>query len=689
MKTELLAPAGSFHALTAAVQSGADAVYLGGDLFSARQGAANFTIEEMKRAVDYCHMYGVKVYAAVNTLIKEKELEQLVSYIEEITKIDVDAVIVQDMGAVQLFRQISPDMPLHASTQMTVTTADGVRALEKLGFERVVLARELSERAVAQICRETKAEIEVFCHGALCMCYSGQCLMSSIIGGRSGNRGRCAQPCRLPYTLLENGEPVANGHLLSTKDLSLINKLDSLKNIGVSSLKIEGRLKKPEYVAAVVGIYRKYLDSGENVREADKQELLSAFNRSGLTEGYFSSQTGKMMMSLKTPSNVADELFSADVQRRAREDADVRKINISVSFTLHSDDVCRVTASDGVHTVCTHGTQKSESAINRPLDAERVRTQLLKTGGTPFTVCDTSIIIDDGITVPVSEINSVRRAAADALITARQTMPERRICDYSKQLIHKTYDEDIALTVQAETAEQLRAISKFSVDTLYVPASLYSETLQMFPDTNVVLRLSELDDGNIISGVPAVMAQCLSQTRSYADRRVYGGFRLNIYNSEAARFYENLVSVTLSPELNLREIQELTENADITAETIVYGRLPLMMMKNCPIKASCGKCQKKTQKYSLRDRRGEIFPLICGDECISILLNSKPIFMADKVEDLRRAKINRIRLVFTVENFSECGKIMNVYERAFSGEAVQNPFSESGFTRGHYYRGVL
>ena len=458
MKTELLAPAGSFRALTAAVQSGADAVYLGGDLFSARQGAANFTIEEMKRAVDYCHMYGVKVHAAVNTLIKEKELEQLVSYIKEITKIGVDAVIVQDMGAVRLFRQISPDMPLHASTQMTVTTADGVRALEKLGFERVVLARELSERTVAQICRETKAEIEVFCHGALCMCYSGQCLMSSIIGGRSGNRGRCAQPCRLPYTLLENGESAANGHLLSTKDLSLINKLDSLKNMGVSSLKIEGRLKKPEYVAAVVGIYRKYPDSGENVREADKQELLSAFNRSGLTEGYFSSQTGKMMMSLKTPSNVADELFSTDVQRRAREDADVRKINISVSFTLHSDDVCRVTASDGVHTVCTHGTQKSESAINRPLDAERVRTQLLKTGGTPFTVCDTSIIIDDGITVPVSEINSVRRAAADALITARQTMPERRICDYSKQLIHKTYDEDIALTVQAETAEQLRAI---------------------------------------------------------------------------------------------------------------------------------------------------------------------------------------------------------------------------------------
>ena len=256
MDMELLAPAGSSAALHAAVQSGADAVYLGGSRFGARHSAENFTAEDMKKWVDYCHLYGVDVHVTVNTLIKEKEIAALQEYVKELNNIGVDALIVQDIGAAEIIKNTIPDMTLHASTQMTVTSLEGVKYLENMGFSRVVLARELSEKEIEHICKNAKAEIEVFVHGAICMCYSGQCLMSSILGGRSGNRGRCAQPCRLPYELLEKDKSAGNGYILSPKDMALVNDLGTLNKIGVASLKIEGRLKRAEYVSAVVGVYR-------------------------------------------------------------------------------------------------------------------------------------------------------------------------------------------------------------------------------------------------------------------------------------------------------------------------------------------------------------------------------------------------------------------------------------------------
>ena len=437
MAMELLAPAGSSAALNAAVQSGADAVYLGGSRFGARHSAENFTAEDMKKWVDYCHLYGVDVHVTVNTLIKEKEIAALQEYVKELNNIGVDALIVQDIGAAEIIKNTIPDMTLHASTQMTVTSLEGVKYLENMGFSRVVLARELSEKEIEHICKNAKAEIEVFVHGAICMCYSGQCLMSSILGGRSGNRGRCAQPCRLPYELLEKGKSAGNGYILSPKDMALVNDLGTLNKIGVASLKIEGRLKRAEYVSAVVGVYRKYLDmlgtkKGETVSKRDMQELLDAFSRTGFTDGYFKGNLGKNMMRHDTPSNSAENRFTEEAKKRAKENANIRKIPISIMGTLKSDSPFELTFydNDGNYAY-TQGTLNAEAARQKAMDEKRLREQLLKLGSTPFECEEISVFVDDGITLPIKEINSVRRDAAEKLMLERQSRETGRVTEYS------------------------------------------------------------------------------------------------------------------------------------------------------------------------------------------------------------------------------------------------------------------
>ena len=343
---ELLSPAGNAAALGAAVQSGADAVYLGGSEFGARHSAENFSLDEIKRWTDYCHLYGVQVHVTVNTLVKEKELTRLQEYVKGLSFAGVDALIIQDIGAAEIIKNTIPDMTLHASTQMTVTSLEGVKYLEDIGFERVVLARELSSEEIAYICKNTDAEIEVFVHGAVCMCYSGQCLMSSVIGGRSGNRGRCAQPCRLPYELLENGKNISSGYLLSPKDLALVNELKSLNEMGVTSLKIEGRLKRAEYVSAVVGIYRKYLDTLGVASQKDMNELLDAFSRTGFTDGYFKNNLGKNMMSYDIPGNSSENKFSEAAKQRAADNANIRKIPVNIAGVLKTDSPLEVTMYD-------------------------------------------------------------------------------------------------------------------------------------------------------------------------------------------------------------------------------------------------------------------------------------------------------------------------------------------------------
>lgn len=683
---ELLAPAGGEAALRAAVQSGADAVYMGGPKFGARHSAENFSVGDIKKWTEYCHLYDVDVHVAVNTLVKEKELGSLVEYAYELNDAGVDALIVQDMGAARLIHKALPDMALHGSTQMTVTSLDGVKYLEELGFSRVVLARELSAKEIEYIVRGAKAEIEVFVHGAICMCYSGQCLMSSILGGRSGNRGRCAQPCRLPYSLTEHGRTAEQGYLLSPKDMALVNDLKTLREIGVSSLKIEGRLKRAEYVSAVVGIYRKYLDNTRPISDKDMNELKAAFSRSGFTNGYFRENLGRGMMSHKNPGN-GENSFTADAKARTLENANVRKIPIDIVGTLKKNAPVEITIYDeNGNCVTQSGTQNSERAKNKPMDKERFLAQVLKLGTTPFVAENTVIDIDDGITIPIKEINNVRRAATDMLIQERKKRPDKKAVRINiENSIKREMPENIEIVVQVSGIEQAKAAIKEGIKCIYAPAKLAKEIKKLSDKVNVIARACDIFREENIEG-DSVMVSSPAAIHFYKNKKLYGDFRLNAFNSETVKSFSELERITVSPELNLNEIRSIAQNTKAQLEVIAYGRIPLMIMRNCPIKAA-GHCQKNKNIYSLRDRKNEEFPLICTDNCNAVLLNSKPIYMADKLSDLTELKINALRLIFTVENYAQCGKIIKEYRNALGGKPADKP-EDNSFTRGHYYRGV-
>lgn len=690
MSIELLAPAGSPAALRAAVQSGADAVYLGIDTFGARQSAENFSLDELPKWIDYCHLYGVDVHVTVNTLIKNNELSKLSECVKRLNNAHADALIIQDLGAAEIIKNTVPDMTLHASTQMTVTSLEGVKYLENMGFSRVVLARELSKNEIEYICKNAQAEIEVFVHGAICMCYSGQCLMSSILGGRSGNRGRCAQPCRLPYELMEKGQCAGRGYILSPKDMSLINELGTLNEAGVKSLKIEGRLKRAEYVSAVVGIYRKYIDNPKEVTAQDMQELKDAFSRTGFTDGYFKGQLGKAMMSHKISGNSSDNKFTADAVLRTSENANARKIPVNIAGTLKEGAPLEVVMYDNDgNCFDAVGTLNSETAVNKPLDKTRFKEQLLKLGSTPFEAVSAEVYTDSGITIPVKEINAVRRTAVDGLIKKRIERHTGRICDSELLTAHERKENDIILTAEVSSEEQLEAAIQAGIKRVYAPARIMNKRLVGMAQSNrteLVEKASEIFSVQEITS-DAVLVSSSAAVYKYAEKRLYGDFRLNVFNSRTAEHFSKLQGITLSPELNLHEIRDILKYTTAQTEIIGYGHLPLMIMKNCPVRAM-GKCQKGRQIYTLRDRKNEEFPIICSDDCRSVLLNSKPLFTADKITDLTDLKINSIRLIFTVEKFSQCGKIIDVYKRAMKGEKIE-PMRENTFTRGHLYRGVL
>lgn len=688
---ELLAPAGGMAQLKAAVQSGADAVYLGAGDFSARAGAENFNFSQLKAAVDYCHLYNVKVHCALNTLIKENELKAALQTAEEINRCGVDAIIIQDIGLASVIKKAMPDIELHASTQMTVTSLEGVKYLEEKGFSRVVLARELSYKEIGGIVKGAKAETEVFIHGAICQCYSGQCLMSSFLGGRSGNRGRCAQPCRQQYDLLENGKKCSSAYILSPKDMALINHIAELKKAGVVSLKIEGRLKSPEYVSAVVGVYRKYLNDIKHVSETDMQELKNAFSRSGFTDGYFTGKTGAEMMSHKNPANNSGNIYTSEAKERAAGKI-IRKINIKIFASLIEGDVLRVTMydNDGNYAAC-EGKIPAEKAHNRPMTTERLREQLIKLGSTVFICDETEIEIDEGITIPIKEINDVRRRACEKLSELRTSREGKRIFDIIIPDQAAANPKDIYLTAEVQTVEQGRAVIKAGgVKRIFAPANTANELLKECGSVEIVTKTADIFEVENIK-TKYVSVSSPGAMLYYGEKARYGDFRLNIYNSVSAEQFSELACITLSPELNLHEISDITSHFSRTeTEIIGYGYIPVMIMRNCPIKAM-GKCQNGKNMYSLKDKKKMEFKVICrkaSNGCKAILLNSLPVFTADIIDSIRKTKINCIRLNFTVENSVQCGKIVEVYKSALDGQAVKKP-AENTFTRGHLKRGVL
>ena len=685
---ELLAPAGGMAELKSAIQSGADAVYLGADMFSARAGAGNFTKDQLKEAVEYAHFYGIKVHCAINTLIKEKELSSAIDTAIMAVECGVDALIIQDIGLAQHLRKILPKTELHASTQMTVTSLEGVRYLEEQGFSRVVLARELSMAEIEKIVKGAKAEIEVFVHGAICMCYSGQCLMSSILGGRSGNRGRCAQPCRLCYDLLESDKAVDSAYILSPKDMALVEHLGKLKKIGVVSLKIEGRLKSAEYVSAVTAIYRKYIDNPQKVSREDMTELRNAFSRSGFTDGYFTDTLGKGMMSHKNPANNSGSTFTKEATERAAGKV-VRRIPITIYAQLHKGEALSLTAYDNEgNCVTVTGDIVAEKAINTPLDKDRLSEQLEKLGATNFVAEEIQVDLDDGITVPIKEINHVRRNMCDMLWQARVGENERVINNTPLEFVENKETKTPYLTATVRTLEQGKAVIKSGgVKRVYASPDVAKELAKSSKGCEIITKLSDIVAEEDVP-TEYTMVSSAGAMYKYTNKAQYGDFRLNAFNSLTVNALSHLKCVTLSPELNLREIEDITRHAkDIETEIIAYGRIPLMIMRNCPIKAM-GKCQNGRDVYSLRDRKNMEFPIMCDKDCRAVLLNSKPIYTADIMDEILKANASCLRLDFTLETPRECSEIISQYTRALAGEKV-GAMQENTFTRGHLRRGVI
>ena len=676
---EILAPAGSFECLKAAIFGGADAVYVGGSRFSARKNAANFDDEELKRAVDFCHIYGAKIYVAINILIKETEIKSALSFLEYVRQIGADGVIIQDLGLFLSARKSLPDLKINASTQMTIHNTEGAKMAERLGADRVVLSREVSFSEIEKIKKNTDIELEVFVHGALCMSYSGQCLMSSIIGGRSGNRGACAQPCRLMYKLLEGEKEVTKAMpLLSPKDLCLIKKLSDLDKAGVSSLKIEGRMKSPEYVGLVSRVYSDALKFGYN--EAETEKMLAAFSRGGSSEGYFYGKTFKKMMDYESGAKIDKEILS-DVKV---SDKTERKIPIEMSFYAAPNEEISLFAAAKGESVYILG-EVAEIAQKVSLDEERASVQLKKLGDTPFFAENITCDIKENTAVSIKTINELRRRATESL--------ENKICEnfrkeYKKAEFfanEKREHKGGKLTCECMTAEQAKTAENLGIKEVYVPISERSKIKN--PDDFIFTLPAVIKDGEEpdLSGINKICAQNIGQL-DFQDKEIYAGHRLNIFNSGAVKSLENMgvKKIVLSPELNLKEIENLAPFCTTTPDVIAYGRLPLMYMENCVIK-SANTCACKEKNFFLKDRMGEIFP-VANENCRNIILNSKVIFMADKIEEIKKTGVN-LRLMFTTENEKETEEIILKYQKALNGERIEAP--EGGFTRGHFARGVI
>ncbi len=698
---ELLAPAGNFDCLTAAVQNGADAVYFSGKAFGARGYADNFERPELERALDYCHLRGCKAYITVNTLVLDKEMAELADYLLFLNKAGADAVIVQDLGVVSLIRECCPELPVHASTQMSVHNTAGVKKLESLGIKRTVLARELSKNDITEIVNATNMEIEIFAHGAMCMSYSGQCLMSSMLGGRSGNRGKCAQPCRLPYQI--NGEQDAKFYL-SLKDMSLLNHLAELQNIGVTSLKLEGRMKGAAYVAAVVQTYRRCLDSGKQPSNEDLQLLSSVFFRGGYSDGYFTAQTGRQMFALDKPDNPYQKENSETTKELLKTFVNTENIcrKLKGHLTLSPGQFPEIQWDcDGV-TVSYIGTERVQTAQQRPLTQESVLMQMIKTGGTVFRVEKLNIALEPDCFLPAKALNELRRESLARL-------QEQIIASFKrKHLQQGAFPDIIALKLRKQavaeheeyrcsvlTLEQFRAVKKFSFAKIGVPlslaikhlAELQQEKVRIVLIPPVILREEQWrkcqKELKLLyeSGFHSLYIHNISMLDTELPYQKFASFRLNIFNRHAAEFFlkNGCSSVTISPELNLSQMRDIV--SAFSAEGIVYGRLPLMITENCIIRNRMN-CPCDEQSY-ITDRLGISFPVIRDDDiCRSVVLNAKPIYMADKEEDLRRSHITIRHLMFTTENKSECMAVCSEYFNKCDSVPLVD------FTRAHFYKGV-
>ncbi|MCR3759847.1 DUF3656 domain-containing U32 family peptidase [Clostridium felsineum] len=782
-KIELLAPAGSIESIYAAVQNGADAVYVGGSKFSARAYAENFNDEIMEKAVNYCHDYGVKLYVTVNTLIKQDEIKEVIKYIKFLYKIGVDALIVQDTSILELTQKYIPDFEIHASTQLTIHNGLGALYYKEKGFKRIVLSRELSLKEIEYISKELNIETEIFVHGALCVCYSGQCLMSSIIGGRSGNRGRCAQPCRQSYTLIDKttGQN-KKGYFLSTKDMCTIDILNKLIETGTSSLKIEGRMKKPEYAGGVVSSYRKAIDNKLNINK-EKNKLLKLFNREGFSRAYLLGNTGRDMMAYNFPKNtgifigkvlkdnsillkedlslkdgvrndikgaIVSKIFKDSVELKEAKAGEKVKIfphfykagddiyktldlkltkeieesfkndfkrkiylDLEVEFKLHDSFKISVSFAEGYSLGSNEKNRnikvevfgdKVEKAEKSPLVKERIEENLRKTGGTPFEINNIKFSSFDEGYIPMSILNSVRREAINKFKNLIEDSYKNR-SEFEIGKIESSEKKEVKipeLMISVSNKEQYEAVVEEGFQDVIVDIFKKNCDINIKELKDVYIKVPNIikeefynickiidESSHNIKGIVTANAGIISKYKNTL--KIIGDYKVNIFNSEALRFYKNdIVGCCLSTELSKNEIRELNKYKCMDTQLIVYGKIEAMVSEYCPIgsvfggkssKNNCaGTCMKSS--FVLKDKMGVEFDVITDKYCRSHIYNPLPVNLINNLEEIKTLGVDSFRVDFIDEDLDRVKKVLSWIKNGNVNEEFK------GFTRGSYKRGV-
>ena len=655
---ELLAPAGSFDALKAAISGGADAVYFGGGDFNARINAKNFSNEELKQAIDMLHSCGRKAYITLNTLVHNRELEDYLRFAEFVYKSGADALIVADIGGAEAIHRHLPDLELHASTQMSGHNLEQAKLLANHGFSRMVCARELPKDDIEYLVKNSPIEIEMFTHGALCVCHSGQCLFSSLVGGRSGNRGACAQPCRLPYTD-ENGK---QSYPLSLKDLSLSGHVTDLIDFGVHSLKIEGRMKSPEYVFGVVRAFRTLLDEGKNATPEELSQLARVFSRGGFTQGYYNRKINSSMLGIRSDEekNISKTtLYSSE----KIDEITPNKIKIDVAARIFLNSPIELTLTCGEIEVTACG-QIPEKAINAPLSEENIKKNLSKFGATNYEINNFTLECDDAVMLPISALNELRRNACQMLEKALEG--ERIVrSGFEKYLpVASKSAKQEKRTARFYRAEQITPLAREYFDTIYLPLQNYNGECEGIILPPVILDSEREKVNKMLTSAKSKGAKYalvgnlgaieLAKNHGFV---IHGDFRFNVYNNETVAKLENLgvQSIILSPELTIPQIRDVL--GDTAA--IVYGRIPLMLLEKCVSKeiTTCEKCEQG--QASIIDRRGFSFPVLREFEHRNIIYNSAPTYMADLESELKRANITNRHFIFSTESKNEVDSIIS------------------------------
>lgn len=731
-KVELLAPAGDFACFRAAINAGADAVYLGGEQFGARAYAGNFSAEEIIRAIHIAHMFDRKIYLTVNTLVKESEFGELVPYIGSLYEAGLDGAIIQDIGVLECLRQNFPGLELHASTQMTITGVYGARYLEKMGVCRVVPARELSLDEIRDIKEETALEVECFIHGAMCYAYSGQCLFSSVLGGRSGNRGRCAGPCRLPYTACrlpyaDTGNRVQ--YPLSLKDMYTLPMLPELIRAGIDSFKIEGRMKRPEYVAGVTSIYRKYIDrylekpeKAYKIAPADEQLVRQLYIRSDTCAGYYQRHNGKSMVTLTEPGYSGS---SQETLKMIQEQYIDQNILLPITGTARicTGKPAELTFSYGSVSVTVTGDDVSP-ALNRPLGKEEIVQKLCRLGDTCFSLTDLAVDTDGASFMPVKALNELRRMAVSGL--------EHKILDQKKRSTscmgnirheadgprgkHAHVGRKVnELCVLVTTYEQLLAVNPFpDIRKIFVDADLFLQDMTaqraLLPEKEYFLVLPRIFRKRSYKYLPdyekLLRNKCFSgaMVRNFEELewlceigytgKVCSDNTVYVWNNASLSLLSRqLDCVTLPLELNRKELSKLNRDMDCGSGLVLYGYIPMMCSANC-VRKTLAHCIKDTastdNRYHLTDRYRNVFTVTQNcKHCYNVLYNAVPLSLHGQLEGILEKEYNQLRLDFSIEDESQTTAVIRYYAGRMAGGFSSREFPFKEFTNGHYKRGVM